>query len=136
MINSLSTKTINETKSLYDAASGDLYPDTVKIINSIKANNKKVYLFSNMKGIDFECFSKKIDINIFDDLFLSYKLGYRKSSLNIFKMMIDKIQVTPENIYFFDDLTINIENAKSLGINAFQVTGDTIMETWNKIKKF
>lgn len=132
---SLSTKSLDEAKLIYNDCSGSLYKDTMDILHTLKDDGKKIYLLSNMKEIDFQCFKKKLDINMFDDLFLSFELKYRKSNLKIFQIMINKLKVNPQNIYFFDDLPINIKNAKSLGINSYLVTGDTILETWNKIYK-
>ena len=132
---SMSTKTIEETKEIYGECTGTLYDDAMNILYLIKAKGKKIYLLSNLKQIDFDYLKKKLDINIFDDVFLSYKLGCMKDDKKIFQILIDKLGTSPDNIYFFDDKKENINNARKMGINAYQVDGSTIKQKWTKLQK-
>ncbi len=132
---SSSTKTIEETKKIYEKCTGKLYDDAMHILNLIKAKGKQIYLLSNLKQIDFECLKKKLDINIFEDVFLSYKLGCMKDDTRIFQMLIDKLGTSAENIYFFDDKKENISNARKMGINAYRVDGKNIKQEWTKLQK-
>lgn len=132
---SLSPKTIEESKTLYGECTGNLYDDTMNIIHIIKEKRKKVYLLSNLKQIDFDYLKQKLDINIFDEIFLSYILGCMKNDTKIFQILIDKLKLNPNNIYFFDDKKENINNAKKMGINAYQVDGKNIKEKWNELQK-
>ena len=132
---SLSTKTIEEAKEIYGECTGTIYEDTMKIIYLIKSKGKKVYLLSNLKQIDFDYLKKKLDINIFDDVFLSYKLGCTKDDKRIFQILIDKLGTSPDNIYFFDDKEENINNAREMGINAYQVNGSVIKQKWTRLQK-
>ena len=131
---SLSSKTIEEATKIYGKCTGNLYKDTMDRIYKLKEQNQKIYLLSNLKEIDFNFLKQKLDINIFTDVFLSYKLGCIKNSTKIFKIVIDKLQIAPNNIYFFDDKKENIANAKKVGINAYQVDGTTIKKVWNNIE--
>ena len=90
---SLSSKDIAESKKIYGECTGNLYNDAKNVLYSIKEKNKKLYLLSNLKEIDFEYFEKKIDINIFEDVFLSYKLGCMKNDIKIFEIVIDKLNI-------------------------------------------
>lgn len=132
---SLSTRTIEEAKEIYGECTGKLYDDAMNILYLIKAKGKQIYLLSNLKQIDFDYLKKKLDINIFEDVFLSYKLGYMKDDTRIFQMLIDKLGTSPDNIYFFDDRRENISNAKKMGINAYQVDGKNIKQEWTKLQK-
>ena len=125
-----SSKSLNEIINIYKECTNTIYEDTLNIIYNLKRQNKKVYLLSDLKDLDYECLKEKIDINIFDKLFLSYKLGYTKRDKEIFKIVIDDLNVKPNKIYFFDDKESNINNAKEMGINAYLVTGDNIKEKW------
>ena len=107
----------------------------MNIIYTIKEKGKKVYLLSNLKEIDFNCLKQKLDINIFDEVFLSYRLGCTKNDTKIFQILINKLSINPNNIYFFDDKEENIKNAQKTGINAYQVDGKNIKEIWNKLQK-
>lgn len=132
---SLSTKTIEETKEIYGECTGKLYDDAMNILYLIKAKGKQIYLLSDLKQIDFEYLKEKLDINIFADVFLSYKLGCMKDNIRIFQMLIDKLRTSPDNIYFFDDKKENISNARKMGINAYQVNGKNIKQKWTKLQK-
>ena len=52
----------------------------------------------------------------FDHLYLSYQCKQMKPSLEIFRMMLEGQQSTPEETLFIDDGQKNIEAAKALGI--------------------
>lgn len=131
---SLSTKTIEETKKIYEKCTGNIYQDTMNIIYKIKEKGEKVYLLSNLKQIDFNYLKQKLDINIFDEVFLSYKLRCMKNDIRIFQILINKLKINPNNIYFFDDKEENINNAKKVGINAYQVDGKNIKEKWSELQ--
>lgn len=132
---SLSSKDIAEAQKIYGECTGNLYNDAKNVLYSIKEKNKKIYLLSNLKEIDFEFFKKKIDINIFEDLFLSYKLGCMKNDIKIFEILVDKLNIKPENIYFFDDKKENIFNANKVGINAYLVDGMNIKLKIEELKE-
>lgn len=128
---SKSNKNIDEYKKIYcGPIRNSLYPDTIEIIDNLKKLGKKVCMLSNLRKIDFEWFSTVYDINKFDELFLSYEMQISKPDKKIYKQMIKKLNVEPENIYFFDDSRVNIEAALECGINAFCVTGETIKDVW------
>ena len=73
---------------------------------------------------------KKIN---FDYLFLSYEIKCIKPSNDIYLQVIDALDCEADNIIFFDDNQKNVNGAKQLGINAYQVTGENIKEIFYKI---
>ena len=117
--------TLDEFKNIY-VNNNKFFNDTIEIIKKLKNLGYKVYLLSNLKEIDYEKFIKHFDISIFDELFLSFKLGMLKPNDDIYQYVINKLNTKPENIYFFDDNKENVEGAIKNGINAYQVTGETV----------
>lgn len=117
--------TLEEFKNIY-VNNNKFFNDTIEIIKKLKNLSYKVYLLSNLKEIDYEKFIKHFDISIFDELFLSFKLGMLKPNDDIYQYVINKLNTKPENIYFFDDNKENVEGAIRNGINAYQVTGETV----------
>lgn len=117
--------TLDEFKNIY-VNNNKFFNDTIEIIKKLKNLGYKVYLLSNLKEIDYEKFIKHFDISIFDELFLSFKLGMLKPNDDIYQYVINKLNTKPENIYFFDDNKENVEGAIKNGINAYQVTGKTV----------
>ena len=137
LINNLSIDmSIDEVKELYISNANGIYDSTKDIIDKLKKSHKKVYLLSDLKEIDYEILSSKYDINNFDKVYLSYKMGYMKNDIRAFKYVIDDLKVKPENILFFDDNKINVDNARKANINAYQVTGDTIEKIFEKYDLF
>lgn len=117
--------TLEEFKNKY-VNNNKFFNDTIEIIKKLKNLGYKVYLLSNLKEIDYEKFIKHFDVSIFDELFLSFKLGMLKPNDDIYQYVINKLNTKPENIYFFDDNKENVEGAIRNGINAYQVTGETV----------
>lgn len=107
------------------------YKDTLEIIEKLKKDNNKIFLLSNLREIDYYYLNKDIDISIFDDLFLSYKLKMVKPDEKIFHKVIKKINCDTKKMYFFDDNEKNINVAKKFGINAFCVNGENIKEKFS-----
>ena len=117
--------TLEEFKNIY-VNNNKFFNDTIEIIKKLKNLGYKVYLLSNLKEIDYEKFIKHFDVSIFDEMFLSFKLDMLKPNDDIYQYVINKLNTKPENIYFFDDNKENVEGAIRNGINAYQVTGETV----------
>lgn len=107
------------------------YQDTLDFIYELKKKNKKIYLLSNLRAIDFKHFSETFDVSIFNSLFLSYKMKMLKPNKEIYEKVIEQCQCNPKDIYFFDDNIKNVNAAIQCGINAYQVTGDNIKKFVN-----
>ncbi|MFH1247326.1 MAG: HAD-IA family hydrolase [Candidatus Micrarchaeota archaeon] len=57
---------------------------------------------------------------IFDEIYFSFELKTRKPEEKIYKIMLRKSHLVPENCIFIDDVIVNLKTAKKLGINAIQ----------------
>ena len=124
--------TLSEFKDMY-INNNIFFQDTIQIIKYLKKLEYKVCLLSNLKEIDYEKFLQNFDTSIFDEMFLSYKLGMLKPDDNIYQYVIDKLKASPEDIYFFDDNKENVDSAIRNGIQAYQVTGLNIKEKISEI---
>ena len=124
--------TLEEFKNIY-VNNNEFFNDTIETIKKLKNLGYKVYLLSNLKEIDYEKFIKHFDVSIFDELFLSFKLGMLKPNDDIYQYVINKLNTKPENIYFFDDNKENVDGAIRNGINAYQVTGETVKKVVEEI---
>ncbi len=60
---------------------------------------------------------------VFDQMFLSYRMGMVKPDLEIFDSMIEQIRVPPHRVLFLDDNQINVDAAKQSGLHAHRVLG-------------
>jgi len=60
---------------------------------------------------------------LFDEVFVSSELGMRKPERQAFETVARRMGVPPCAILFFDDLAQNVEGARTIGMQAVQVTG-------------
>jgi len=60
---------------------------------------------------------------LFDSTFPSYVTGYMKPQREAYEHALGELRVSPQDVYFFDDLMANVAAAREVGINAFRVRG-------------
>lgn len=126
-----SPKNIEEYKKIYmGPIRKSLNEDTLDIIENLREKNKRIYMLSNLRKIDFDYFSTVYDVSKFNGLFLSYEMHKMKPDLQIYLEMIDHLKVKPNKIYFFDDDKANCEAAEKCGINSYCVTGESIKKIY------
>lgn len=91
-------------------------------------------LLSNTNSAHYEKLQRQYAFfDHFDELFLSYQIGYMKPDAQIFQYVLQKLQVEPSNVAFFDDGSANVEGARRIGIQAFQV--DSPMALWQVVQE-
>lgn len=111
---------------MYSQMTNGLYKKTEEIISKLQANGIKTGILSNLREMDYLRHKEEIDFNSFDYIFFSYKMKLLKPNPNIYNEVIKVCNCLPSEIYFFDDRIENVTAAKSVGINAYQVTGENI----------
>ena len=124
---------IEELIKIYQAYKGGLYHTTSLIMQYLKERGNQLYLLSNLNEIDHLYLEKNMDLNIFDQEFLSYKMHKVKPDKEIYEEVIKELGTN--DFYFFDDSKTNIESALELGIKAYKTTGNEINETMKLIYK-
>jgi FMN phosphatase YigB (HAD superfamily) len=79
----------------------------------------RLMLLSNTNEIHFEFIIQNYPIlGVIEERLLSYQAGCMKPEARIFELAIKKAGVAPENIFFTDDRSENIEAAREAGIQA------------------
>lgn len=108
----------------YEFINEHLYEDLVRnerLINYIDnlRNNYKIALLSNTGEGSIEQFMSETELNeLFDEVVLSYKVGYVKPDKDIFDLTAKKLGVRPEECVFVDDSQNNCEGAEATGMKA------------------
>lgn len=59
----------------------------------------------------------------FDSCFASHLIGTLKPEREAFEHVLADLRIPAEAVYFFDDLAPNVDAARAVGMNAFQVAG-------------
>ncbi len=91
-------------------------------------SNTNPYMMQWAMSNEFDGNSHSIEY-YFDHLYLSYQCKQMKPSPEIFRMMLEGQQSTPEETLFIDDGQKNIEAAKALGIQTLFPKNN---EDWTK----
>lgn len=100
-----------------------LYPNTLKVLEALKAAGKKIYLLSNAQRVFTwqELTGTGID-GYFDDIFISSDEGCKKPDVAFYKKLIDKHGLNiSECVMIGNDSTTDISGATKLGMDAFYV---------------
>lgn len=108
-------------------ASRDLIPETVSVIEQLKARGYKLYILSNTSR---EVFDKFIVNNPFfsqfDGMFFSFDAGSLKPEHKIYEQLLEKYRLDPKESVFIDDKPKNVAAACELGTMGFVFKPDTI----------
>ena len=98
------------------------------LINNLRSRYKTV-LISNTNILHYEYLKNKFPVfNVFHDEFISCILGLVKPDPLIYKIMLEKLNTLPENIFYTDDRVDLVDAARKIGINSF------VFKDFNQLK--
>ena len=100
----------------------DFAPEKIALLKNLRLNYN-LFLFSNTNNIHlnyfrklfFDSFGFQLD-DLFVKTFYSHEIGMRKPDLKSFLYVLQEAGIVAHESLFIDDLDLNIEGAKSLGI--------------------
>jgi len=95
-----------------------LYDGAEELLRHLKGAHHLACL-SNTNVIHWQRFPQLH--TLFDSCFLSHEIGHVKPDRGIFAYALDHLSVHAEDVYFFDDLVLNVSAAREVGIKAFHV---------------
>lgn len=101
----------------------DLYPNTMKVLEKLKAAGKNIYLLSNAQRVFTwqELVRTGID-KCFDDIFISSDKGCKKPDIEFYKMLMKKHNLkVEESIMIGNDSTTDIAGATALGMDGLYI---------------
>lgn len=101
--------------------------ENVKIVKDLKANDYNLYILSSFIKEAYSYIRSKYDfLSLFDGAVLSYQEGTIKPEKRIYKILINRYDLTPKESIFIDDHKIILKPAKNFGMNVihYQPTTD------------
>lgn len=106
-------------------------------IPRLKEKGYKIYLLSNYSQELFEKHTKNADfMNQIDGRLVSYEVHKIKPDPEIYRCLLERYHLKPEECIFFDDRKENADAATKLGIFGVHVVGVSILlEEINKLLK-
>lgn len=96
-------------------------PDCATVLTALKSQFHLSLLSNTNPAHHAKLQAQFAFFEVFDQLFLSYQVGLMKPDPQIFCRVIEVLGVEPQQIAFFDDGKRNVEVARELGMQAFQV---------------
>lgn len=112
---------------------------TIPTIQYLKNKGYKVYYLSNWSAWTYDLLNEagKFDfLKLMDGGVFSYDVGYMKPHEEIYKILLNKYKINPEEAVFFDDMIENIEAANKLGIHGVHFPRHDPDIVYNALEKF
>ena len=109
--------------------------DLIKAMKALKSIGYKIYVLSDNNNEVYN-YLKHLELFSFVDHFvMSCEYHAIKEDGGLFKVLIEKYNVNPEECYFIDDKIENVSVSRNLGMKGYVFDNDTIM-LWEDLKKF
>ena len=129
---------INEFNLAFDNWYDLLKPieETVEILMSLKENGYKIYYLSNFHELAFgEVTKKNKFFELFDGGVVSYAEKLIKPEEEIYKLILERYKLNPNESIFVDDMEANVEGANKVGIKTILFKGPKeLKEELNNLK--
>ena len=108
--------------SLFNLRTKIIYPLTgnIKVLPELKKRGFKLYFLSNFPLDFFEEVKKEYEFfRYFDGGIISAEVNHSKPDIKIYKILLDKYSLHPEECFYIDDMEINVRAASSAGIKGY-----------------
>lgn len=95
---------------------GEAIMGTVEIMKKLKQAGYPLYGLSNWSAETFPYARERFDFfDLFDDMVISGEVGCVKPDPEIFQILLEKIERSPQECLFIDDSQANVHSAQALG---------------------
>ena len=100
-----------------------LKDEVVDIIRGLRGK-ARLFLLSNTNELHWEYAAREYPVlsELFEDVFLSFRLGARKPEPEIFRKVMDSVSIPAERLFYVDDLAGHVEAARGAGIDGLVFT--------------
>jgi putative hydrolase of the HAD superfamily len=114
---------------------GNMPSTHLPLLRSVK-KEYKTYLLSNTNAIHIDYFIRYLDkkfgynalADMFDKAYFSHEIGERKPDRQAYETVINDAGLIPNETLFIDDLRINIEGARNVGLLAYHLENESITD--------
>lgn len=105
-----------------------------EMVAKLKDKGYRLYVLSNYSEYLFNKHTRDVPvIPLMDGMVISYQVHSIKPDHAIYRHILDKYDLKPEESIFFDDRAENVEAAREFGMEAVQITSeDMLLETLSK----
>jgi epoxide hydrolase-like predicted phosphatase len=105
--------------NLFNAIVADLdpLPEGVKIFDTVRQRGFKTYILSNLCELTHNRIKDHDFLKSFDGGIFSYQVKLVKPEPEIYKTLLTRYALDADECIFIDDLEVNIQGAKNVGID-------------------
>lgn len=129
-----------EIDDAWNAMLLDLPAERLRLLESI-AKTKQIFLLSNTNRIHVEAFERDTErvhgtglSPFFRQVYYSCDVGMRKPEERIFRHVMERHRLIPEETLFIDDSPQHVEGAMKAGLVAYHLTGgETIIDLFGHL---
>lgn len=99
-------------------------PGMRELCDREKKEGRRLYVLSNASSSFYDYFPRFAAFSYFDGIVVSCDIHMIKPGAGIYKYLLEKYQLLPEECFFLDDREENVEAARKAGLEAAVFTGD------------
>jgi 2-haloacid dehalogenase len=97
---------------------------TLAILSDLRQRNVPLYALTNWSAETFAPQAERFDfLAWFDGIVVSGRERLVKPDLRIFRVLLERYQINPEEAVFVDDASANVAAARELGMHGIHFTG-------------
>jgi len=113
-------KSVDEFLNYWFKSEHNIDQELVSYIQNLRSRGIVCCLATNQEKHRFEYMLSKMNFsNVFDQVFASAHLGYKKPNLEFYDRLTEKlVDINKDEILFWDDTWENVKAAKQFGIHA------------------
>lgn len=93
---------------------------TVALLKRLKEKNFRVVCGTNVIDAHFKIHHQLHQYDIFDTVYPSHIMGIAKPKLEFFHKICELEQVKPEDVFFTDDMQVNVDASLQAGLNGYR----------------
>lgn len=98
-------------------------PDVWRRVHELRGKGYRIYLLSNYSEDLFRKHTSGASfMNDIDGMIISYQVHYVKPDIRIYRALLDRYNLKPEECIFYDDREANTKGARHAGIEAVTIT--------------
>lgn len=121
------TAELSEIRNAWNAIIGDFPLERLEFLEKLQ-NQYDIFLLSNTNPTHIDKFEHSVGLTFarefyahFNKIYFSYETKVRKPDTAIFNLILQQNNLKPSKTLFVDDTLENIEAARQLGINTWQI---------------
>jgi putative hydrolase of the HAD superfamily len=101
-----------------------LYSGTIELLSTLRSNNQRLACLSNSNELHWPRLMNEMGLaTLMDEHYASHEIGMLKPDADVFVHVLEELGCGAESVLFLDDNNLNVEAARTAGLQAFRAKG-------------